>query len=100
MEVVYNGEDVTVEVTFNPGWYKPGTFHDPPEGENAEIISIDLESEGDITLKLGQKELDKVQKACDDYDSRQDEPFDEPDDYIGDDDWQGGQDAWEASQGI
>lgn len=82
LEIIHDDADVTVEVTFNPGWFKRGNRWGHPdnwtedEWEAAEIESVILEDEDgkkeDITCKLSDSQRDKIQHACDKW---EDEPY-------------------------
>jgi hypothetical protein len=70
VDIFHGGEEVTVEVEFAEGWFRPGNRRGhpdtwtPDEGENAEIIAVKLDN-CDITRKLSKTARAKIQKACD-----------------------------------
>lgn len=105
MTILWQGDDVDVDIEHTPGVYAPAKLSGrpedchPDESEAPEIISIKLSDTGEeILSKLSKSEIDKLESKLMERDA--DVPDYEPDDFIGDDDWQEGQDAWEASQGI
>lgn len=73
MEIVLNGEDMTAEVEFEPGWFMKGSRAGhidnwtSDEGERAEIDSIKVEDLGDVTQLLPKAELERIQRECDDF---------------------------------
>jgi hypothetical protein len=102
MTILWQGDKVDVDIEATPGVYAPAKLSGrpedchPDESENPEIISIKLSETGEEILpKLSKSEIQALESKL--VDREVDAPFDEPDDFIGDDDWQGGQDAWEAS---
>lgn len=44
-------DNITIEVTYEPGWHTPGRYHGPPdqcyedEGEDPEILSVTIDDE-------------------------------------------------------
>ena len=105
MTLTWQGDEVDVDIEYSPGSYHPActsgnpdNWH-PDESEPPEITSIKVSDTCEEILSgLSESEVsrltDKLMEQQNDY-----EPDYEPND-IGDDDWQDGQDAWEASQGI
>ena len=91
--------DIEVMVEFTPGWYTPATFHDPAEGEDPEVLSVNLTmpdgKEIDIQQQLSSVEMRRIIDACWEEQRRSaredfyepcgydDEPYDDPShDYI------------------
>lgn len=53
-----DGSDRCVEVKYTPGYFWPGNYDNPPEGELPEILSvIDLEDAEEVLPKMSTMEL-------------------------------------------
>lgn len=105
--ITWKGDEVDVDIDYSPGIYRPANTSGPPdnwhpdESEPPEIGSVKVSDTGEEILdELSDGEIERLLTLLCDVQMDSDGPDYERDDDYNDDDWQAGQDAWEASQGI